>query len=71
MVNFILLDLTFHSFHTAQASVRRTGTEWQYQIVISRVFDEGEEGLLNEEEESMINLIFFFLDTIWIEIYWF
>jgi hypothetical protein len=40
------------SFHTAQTSVRRTGIEWQYQIVVSRVFDEGEEELLDDEEES-------------------
>ena len=51
------------SFHTAQASVRRTGIEWQYQIVVSRVFDEGEEELLDEEEECTyiyIYLIIFF-----------
>ncbi|RIA94491.1 VID27 cytoplasmic protein [Glomus cerebriforme] len=38
-------------FHEAQATIRRTGTEWQYQIVITRVFDEGEEDLQDEEEE--------------------
>ncbi|GBB93469.1 hypothetical protein RclHR1_02180011 [Rhizophagus clarus] len=45
-------------FHTAQATVRRTGVEWQYQIVISRVFDEGEEELQDEEEESEEEKVF-------------
>ncbi|CAB4445737.1 unnamed protein product [Rhizophagus irregularis] len=37
------------------STVRRTGTEWQYHIVISRVFDEGEEELeLQDEEEDVL-----------------
>ncbi|RHZ68261.1 hypothetical protein Glove_296g20 [Diversispora epigaea] len=39
-------------FHDATAIVRRTGTEWQYQLVIARIFDEGEEELEAEEEEE-------------------
>ncbi|PKC13768.1 VID27-domain-containing protein [Rhizophagus irregularis] len=50
-------------FHTAQATVRRTGTEWQYHIVISRVFDEGEEELeLQDEEEELEEEKVFLID---------
>jgi VID27 N-terminal region/VID27 C-terminal WD40-like domain/VID27 PH-like domain len=36
-------------YKDARASVRRTGTEFQYQLVITRVFEEGEEELLDED----------------------
>ncbi|CAG8598099.1 9853_t:CDS:10, partial [Funneliformis mosseae] len=49
-------------FHTAQASVRRTGTDWQYQIVISRVFDEGEEELMDDDEEEFDEEKIFLID---------
>ncbi|CAG8627968.1 10523_t:CDS:10, partial [Cetraspora pellucida] len=42
-------------FREAQAIIRRTSTEWQYQLVIDRVFEEGEEELVSEgdsDEES-------------------
>ncbi|KAK9707718.1 Vacuolar import and degradation protein 27 [Basidiobolus ranarum] len=45
-------------FKDSQAVIRRTGTEFQYQLVVSRVYDEGEEELeednLNEEEYSFL-----------------
>jgi hypothetical protein len=34
------------------ATVRRTDTEFQYQLVITRVYEEGEENLLDEDDES-------------------
>ena len=36
-------------YKDARATIRRTGTEFQYQLVITRVFEEGEEELLEEE----------------------
>ncbi|ORX95192.1 cytoplasm protein [Basidiobolus meristosporus CBS 931.73] len=45
-------------FKDSQAVIRRTGTEYQYQLVVSRVYEEGEEELeednLNEEEYSFL-----------------
>ncbi|KAG5455997.1 MAG: VID27 cytoplasmic protein-domain-containing protein, partial [Olpidium bornovanus] len=38
-------------FKDANATIRRTGTEFQYQLVITRVYDEGEEDLEDEEDE--------------------
>jgi hypothetical protein len=37
-------------FKDAAATVRRTGQEFQYQLVIQRAYEEGEEELLAEEE---------------------
>ncbi|RIB17130.1 VID27 cytoplasmic protein [Gigaspora rosea] len=39
-------------FREAQAIIRRTGTEWQYQLVIDRIFEEGEEELVSEDESE-------------------
>ena len=41
-------------FPDAVATVRRTGVEFQYQLVITRAYDEGEEVLLDEDAESEI-----------------
>lgn len=40
------------SFPDAVATIRRTGVEFQYQLVITRAYDEGEEQLLDEDAES-------------------
>ena len=37
-------------FKDAAATIRRTGQEYQYQLVIQRVYEEGEEELLAEED---------------------
>ena len=37
-------------FKDAAASIRRTGQEYQYQLVIQRAYEEGEEELLAEED---------------------
>lgn len=37
-------------FKDAAASVRRTGQEFQYQLVVQRAYEEGEEELLDDEE---------------------
>ncbi|OCL03421.1 VID27-domain-containing protein [Glonium stellatum] len=37
-------------FKDAAASIRRTGQEFQYQLVVQRAYEEGEEELLAEEE---------------------
>ena len=37
-------------FKDAAASIRRTGQEFHYQLVIQRVYEEGEAELLEEEE---------------------
>ena len=37
-------------FKDAAASIRRTGQEYQYQLVVQRVYEEGEEELLEEED---------------------
>lgn len=44
-------------FKDAAASIRRTGQEFQYQLVIQRAYEEGEEELLEEEggDESAID----------------
>lgn len=34
------------------ATVRRTSQDFHYQLVITRVYEEGEEALLDEEDES-------------------
>lgn len=39
-------------FKDAAASIRRTGQEFQYQLVIQRAYEEGEEELADEEDEG-------------------
>lgn len=41
-----------NSFQDAVATIRRTGTEYQYQLVVTRAYEEGEEQLLDEDAES-------------------
>lgn len=40
------------SFKDAVATIRRTGVEHQYQLVVTRAYEEGEEQLLEEDAES-------------------
>lgn len=42
---------TTHSYKDAVATIRRTTTDKNYQLVITRAYEEGEEQLLEEEEE--------------------
>lgn len=39
-------------FKDAAATIRRTGQEFQYQLVIQRAYEEGEEELADEEDEQ-------------------
>ena len=39
-------------FRDAAASIRRTGQEFQYQLVVERAYEEGEEELVDEETEG-------------------
>ncbi|KAL1595123.1 Vacuolar import and degradation protein 27 [Paraconiothyrium brasiliense] len=39
-------------FKDAAASIRRTGQEFQYQLVVQRAYEEGEEDLLEEEGQE-------------------
>lgn len=39
-------------FRDAAASVRRTGSQFQYQLVVQRVFEEGEQELLDDEDDA-------------------
>lgn len=39
-------------FKDAAATIRRTGQEFQYQLVIQRAFEEGEEELADDEDEQ-------------------
>lgn len=39
-------------FKDAAASIRRTGQDFQYQLVIQRVYDEGEEDLEDDEDQE-------------------
>lgn len=39
-------------FKDAAARIRKTGQDFQYQLVIQRAYEEGEEGLVDEEEED-------------------
>lgn len=45
-------------FNTAIATIRRSTQEFNFQLVVTRVFEEGEEQLLDEDEESEISLDF-------------
>lgn len=36
------------------ATVCRTSNDFQYQLVVTRVFEEGEEDVLEEDEESAL-----------------
>ncbi|KAF2457527.1 Vid27 family protein [Lineolata rhizophorae] len=40
-------------FKDCAASIRRTGQEFQYQLVVQRAYEEGEEELLDEEEGDL------------------
>ncbi len=40
------------SFKDAVATIRRTSIPFQYQLVITRAYEEGEEQLLEEDAES-------------------
>lgn len=42
-------------FKDAAASIRRTGQDFQYQLVIQRAYEEGEEELADEEDEQGAN----------------
>jgi len=39
-------------YKDAKATIRRTGVDFQYQLVITRVFEEGEEELLDEDGDD-------------------
>ncbi|OCF57212.1 cytoplasmic protein [Kwoniella mangroviensis CBS 10435] len=39
-------------FQDAVATIRRTGVEYQYQLVVTRAYEEGEEQLLDEDAET-------------------
>jgi len=41
------------SFKDAAASIRRTTTEFNYQLVIQRVYEEGEEQLSENEDNQL------------------
>lgn len=40
------------SFPDAVVTIRRTGVEFQYQLVVTRAYEEGEEQLLEDDAES-------------------
>ncbi|WRT68459.1 uncharacterized protein IL334_005435 [Kwoniella shivajii] len=40
-------------FQDAVATIRRTGVEYQYQLVVTRAYEEGEEQLLDEDAETL------------------
>lgn len=47
------VDIHDNSYNDAMATVRRApSVEYNYQLVITRVFEDGEEDILDEEEES-------------------
>ncbi|KAI5297747.1 hypothetical protein KEM55_004291, partial [Ascosphaera atra] len=39
-------------FRDAAATIRRTGQDFQYQLVIQRAYEEGEEELADEQEDD-------------------
>jgi len=43
-------QLIFSSFKDAAASIRRTTTEFNYQLVIQRAYEEGEEQLSENDD---------------------
>lgn len=45
------------SFKDAVATIRRTGVEYQYQLVVTRAYEEGEEQLLDDDAECELNHI--------------
>jgi hypothetical protein len=47
-----LLTPFVNSFKDAVATIRRTSIEFQYQLVITRAYEQGEEQLLEEDAES-------------------
>ena len=40
------------SFKDAAASIRRTTTEYNYQLVVQRAYEEGEEQLLESDDDE-------------------
>lgn len=49
-----LISCTFTRFQNAMITIRRALTaEFHYQLVVTRLFEEGEELLLDEEDESI------------------
>jgi hypothetical protein len=48
-----MLDL-INSFKDAVATIRRTSIEHQFQLVITRAYEEGEEQLLDEDAECKL-----------------
>jgi hypothetical protein len=42
-------------FKDAVATIRRTGVEHQYQLVVTRAYEEGEEQLLDDDAESELS----------------
>ncbi len=43
--------LTLSSFKDAVATIRRSGVEFQYQLVVTLAYEEGEEQLLDDDAE--------------------
>jgi hypothetical protein len=41
------------SFKDAAASIRRTTTEYNYQLVVQRAYEEGEEQLLESDDDEL------------------
>ena len=50
----ILADLVYR-FKDAAASIRRTTTEFNYQLVVQRAYEEGEEQLLESDDDNLEN----------------
>ena len=54
------MDLIFvPSFKDAVVTIRRAGIEFQYQLVVTRAYEEGEEQLLEDDAESENKVILF------------
>lgn len=47
------VDTLSSSYNTAVATIRKSDTEFAYQLVITRAFAEGEAELLDEEDECL------------------
>ena len=50
-------------FVNAMATIRRTTQEFNFQLVVTRVYEEGEQELLDEDEESWSTLVLYLLYT--------
>jgi hypothetical protein len=57
-VSFSWLNIVQHRFNDAMATVRRTSAEFHYELVITRVFEEGGELLLDEDDETDLERTF-------------